>query len=98
MTDPAPSSAGLKYDQDKPRTDLLPTEPLIDIAKVLAFGAKKYTENSWQKVETKRYYGAALRHLFAWKQGEVNDPESGLPHLAHAACCLLFMQWQEGHK
>lgn len=31
------------------------------------------------------------RHLWAYRRGEVSDPESGLPHLAHAMCCLMFM-------
>jgi len=32
-----------------------------------------------------------LRHLTAWWAGEDLDPESGLHHLAHAACCLMFL-------
>ena len=49
----------------------------------------------WQKVEDghRRYFDAALRHLTAWQTGEQVDAESGLPHLAHAICCLLFMAW-----
>ena len=35
--------------------------------------------------------GATIRHLTAWRSGERLDPESGLPHLAHAACSVLFM-------
>jgi hypothetical protein len=31
------------------------------------------------------------RHLWAWKEGEQNDPESGKNHLAHALCCLMFL-------
>ena len=27
--------------------------------------------------------------------GEQLDPESKLPHLAHAVCCLLFILWFE---
>jgi hypothetical protein len=25
--------------------------------------------------------------------GAKADPESGLPHLAHAVCCVLFLLW-----
>jgi hypothetical protein len=38
-----------------------------------------------------RYFDAAQRHLWAWWEGEARDPESGLPHLAHAVACLLFV-------
>ena len=31
------------------------------------------------------------RHIFAWWGGEDKDPETGFSHLAHAACCLLFL-------
>jgi hypothetical protein len=34
-----------------------------------------------------------MRHVHAWRAGETKDPESGLHHLAHAGCCLLFMLW-----
>lgn len=84
---------GMKYDKDKPRWDLLPFKGLAGVVDVLTHGAKKYTPENWRKVEgwEWRYLGAALRHLSAWKGGEKIDPESGLPHLAHAVCCLLFM-------
>lgn len=59
---------------------------------MLQHGAAKYGENNWQKVEPRsRYIAAALRHLNAHQQGERNDPETGLSHLAHATCCLLFL-------
>jgi hypothetical protein len=38
-----------------------------------------------------RYYGAALRHLNKWNSGVDVDDESGLPHLAHAGCCIAFL-------
>ena len=42
-------------------------------------------------VSADRYVKAAFRHLIAYSQGEVNDKESGLPHLAHLGCCVLFL-------
>ena len=47
-------------------------------------------ENNWALVEPERYDDAALRHIQAYLSGEVSDPESGKPHLAHALCCLMF--------
>ena len=63
------------------------------VVDVLGFGARKYAPDNWRTVPDARgrYFDAALRHLIAWQQGEQIDPESGLPHLAHAACCVLFL-------
>lgn len=85
--------AGRKFDGDKLRFSLIPPQPLSDVNKVLEFGAKKYGANNWQKVDNaqERYFNAAMRHLLAWQSGELLDDESGLPHLAHAQCCLMFM-------
>lgn len=86
------STAFVKHDAEKVRLELLPFAALEEIAKVLAFGAKKYNENNWIKCESNtRYLGAALRHLFAWGRGEDKDKETGLSHLAHAGACVVFM-------
>jgi hypothetical protein len=71
------------------------------VVAVLSFGSTKYTPNGWQREEdgaADRYYAAVLRHLVAWRRGEATDPESGLPHLAHAACGLLFLLWLGGER
>jgi len=87
-----PQLSGTKHDQEKPRTDLLPSAPLIEIAKVFTFGAKKYDAHNWRGgLQQSRLIGAALRHLLAYNDGEDLDPETGLPHLAHLGCCTLFM-------
>jgi hypothetical protein len=76
----------------KPRLDLVPTAAIEEIAAVLTFGAGKYGDNNWCRgARWGRYYAALLRHLFAWWRGENLDPETGLSHLAHAGCCLLFL-------
>lgn len=81
-----------KNDVGKPRVELIPPLALIEIGRVLEFGAKKYGANNWRNgMDWSRLQGAALRHLLAWFGGESKDAESDLSHLAHAACCLLFL-------
>jgi hypothetical protein len=82
-----------KHDFDKARMELLPLEAVSLIAEIMTYGADKYGDNNWQSLPngTQRYLGAALRHLAKYQDGEVYDRESGLPHMAHAACSLLFV-------
>jgi len=84
---------GAKFDQGKLRHDLVLPEFEDAIAEVLTFGAQKYAAHSWKQVPDykNRYYSALRRHLNAWRAGEKTDPESGLPHLAHAACNIYFL-------
>lgn len=84
---------GRKYDQDKPDYSLMPSHAEEEIVRVLTFGAKKYDRENWRKVPDakNRYYAAARRHIEAWRRGEELDKETGVTHLAHAACCLLFL-------
>lgn len=95
-------TGGTKFDSGKPRMELLSTIALVEIAKVLTFGAdvKKYGAHNWRKgLEWSRVLGAAMRHLTAFTSGEDKDPESGLSHLAHAACCLMFLlEYEKHHK
>ncbi len=85
-------STATKYDGDKVPVELLPSEALEEIAKVLAFGKKKYDAWNWAKgFKWTRLIGAAIRHLYAYQRGEDKDPESGLSHIAHAGCCILFL-------
>lgn len=86
---------GKKFDSGKPRWSLLPEGAVASIVDVLEAGAIKYAPNNWQLVPDgkTRYYDAAMRHIEAWRTGEMNDPETGLPHLAHAGCCLMFLGW-----
>lgn len=88
------TTGGVKHDGEKVRMDLLPAFALEEIAKVMTFGAKKYEAHNWKKgIAYSRLIGAALRHLLAWARGEELDPESGLTHLAHAGCCIVFLIW-----
>lgn len=84
---------GVKADIGKPRWSLLPLGAVRQIIEVLEYGVKKYSEDNWRAVPNahRRYYDAALRHLTAWWEGEPYDSESGLAHLAHAGCCIMFL-------
>ena len=83
---------GIKYDSAKPKMNLLPPKAIVEVAKVLTFGAEKYDAENWRKLDDlqNRYTAGALRHIFAHMDGEKLDPETGLSHMAHALCCLLF--------
>lgn len=96
---PSSLGQGKKLDSGKPRMDLLVPEADIEVARVLGFGASKYDENNWKKgISYSRLHGAVRRHLAAWSMGEDLDPESGLPHLAHARCGLDFLIWMSKHR
>ena len=91
---PVDSPKGLKYDGEKPRMDLLDSGYLEDVAKVLTFGAKKYSDHNWREgINYSRLIAASYRHLGAINRGEDTDPESGLPHTAHLGCCVQFLNW-----
>jgi hypothetical protein len=91
---------GKKFDQGKPRMELLSREAMVQIAQVLTFGAQKYDAHNWRGgIAWSRVLGAALRHLTAFIDGEDTDPESGISHLAHAGCCIMFLlEYEKTHK
>lgn len=87
MTDP------IKSDHGKPSlSPLLTIAPavLAAVAAVRVYGLRKYPNGTERQVSQPRYIDATLRHIAAHITGETTDPESGLPHLAHAACSLLL--------
>lgn len=83
--------SGIKYDQDKPDWSLLPLSVLEPTVMALTQGAVKYSRDNWKDVEVDRYVSAMLRHFTAYQSGEINDPESGLPHLSHCIANLTFL-------
>ena len=87
------TTGGRKFDGGKLEYGLLPPLALKSVVDVLTFGAQKYERDNWKHVpdSKRRYFDAAQRHMWAWKEGEVDDPESGRHHLAHALCCLMFL-------
>lgn len=92
-------SKGTKHDSGKDRWDLMPWDVLQDAVKVLTYGSKKYSPDNWKKVEPyrERYFAAVMRHLSAWRNGELVNDETGMSHIAHAITNLLFLAWKDKH-
>jgi hypothetical protein len=90
---------GIKYDQDKPRMDLLDPTFTEGVARVLTFGAKKYAADNWRGgIKYSRTIAAIHRHLAAIQRGEDVDPESGEPHIYHIGCNVQFLGWMMQNK
>lgn len=83
---------GKKFDNGKPPMELLSSIALVEMAKVMGKGKEKYGAQNWRSgLAWSRVVGAAFRHISAFNDGEDKDPETGLSHIAHAACCCMFL-------
>ena len=84
--------AALKYDDDKPRYDLIPPEPLDGIARLFGHGAKKYGDRNWEKgMKWSRIFAAMMRHAWKWFRGERYDNEDGQHHLLSVIWCAMVL-------
>lgn len=92
--------AAVKHDAEKPDMSLLSSIALIKTAEVMTFGKRKYSAHNWRGgFAWSRLLSAAMRHLVAYIGGENKDPETGLSHLAHCACCVMFLlEFEETHS
>lgn len=74
---------------------LVPTSAEFFLSLAFADGVKpgKYWPFNWrdQPVPVTTYYAAAKRHLDAYFDGEEIDPDSDVPHLAHAMACMAIL-------
>jgi len=76
--------------QLKPQLNLIPPSAQILESVVMALGAEKYGPFNWREsaVRASIYVAAAMRHLLAWADGQNEDKESGVSHLAHVRACM----------
>lgn len=90
----------IKLDDGKVDWTFLPFDALEEVVKVLEWAASgKYARESWRYLRDDPRKGtvdgralrSALRHIVADTNfNQPIDPETGLSHLAHAACQVLF--------
>ncbi len=78
---------------DKIPLHLFPTTAIIAGSLAILDGMLKYGRHNWRAagVRASIYCDAAHRHLNAWFEGEDEDPDSKLPHLAHAIACVAIL-------
>lgn len=83
-----------RFNEGKVQWSLVDFKSLEPMVKVLEYGAKKYARENWKKgLPTLEICESLLRHTFAFMSGEDNDPESGLPHIGHMQCNLMFLAY-----
>ena len=83
-------SQAKRFNRGKVDLSLLPTVACYEEAKVWMAGEKKYGRSNWKKLwgdnTTEVVMASLLRHAFAIINGEMFDPETGLPHAANIRC------------
>lgn len=93
--------AGDHKDAGKPRVELLPVYALMTVGEVMGYGSEKYkkpgrprqeSDGNWRMgIIYSKLIGSTLRHILKFMMREDIDPESGKPHLGHAAADLLML-------
>lgn len=78
---------------DKIPLHLWPTTATVLGAMALLDGGLKYGRNNYRAVGVRAsiYIDAANRHIMRYASGETLDPDSGLPHLAHALASIAIL-------
>lgn len=92
-------SEGKRYNEGKPRVDLIPGDALLSLGDVFAMGAEKYGERNWELgMKWTTVLASMLRHTYKFMIGQDRDEESGLLHTQHIAwnaLALLTYQLRE---
>jgi len=78
----------------KPSLSVLPGPVLYEIAAGLLEGACKYRRHNYREagIRASIYFDAAMRHLWAYWEGEDIDPDSGMHHISKTLACLMVMR------
>ena len=85
-------TGSLRYNKGKSQIHQVPYEAIEGIAKVMEYGEKKYGKYNWTKGNNLSVpFDSAMRHLWAFWNGENFDKESGENHLYHALANIAMI-------
>ncbi len=80
------AASGVKY---------LSADFIVEMARVLAFGAEKYGASNWKQAPRAEardiYLNALIRHVLAYAQGDQHCAKDGQYHLAQIAVNAMFL-------
>lgn len=83
---------GKRFNEGKPRTDLVTPRAFMEMVKVLTIGAEKYGDRNWEKgMKWSKIVSSLKRHLLAYEAGDDFDDETGLLHSAHIMTNAMFL-------
>ena len=86
----------LHYSTGKLGIGQIPEEILALVGLVYSYGEVKYDRDNWKNgTDWHEFYESTRRHMLSWWLHEDDDPESGLPHLAHAIWNLITLAYYE---
>lgn len=72
----------------------VPLPVLMELGLAMMEGARKYRRHNYRiaGIRASVYFDAAMRHLFAWWEGEDTDPDSGLSHIVKTIATLVVLR------
>ena len=88
---------GLRFNEGKPRYDLLPPEALDALADHFRKGSEKYAARNWERgMAWCKCFASLMRHGWAWMRGEDIDPETGSHHMIAVAwnAMAIYTYWK----
>lgn len=85
--------------QKEARFDLIPVDPLWQVAELYGKGAKKYAERNWERgYDWNLSYQAMMRHANQFWSGESVDGETKCHHLASVIFhAMALMEFEKTH-
>ena len=93
------NNTGMKWDLNKPRISLIPSDPLYEIAKVFTHEASKNAGHDFKaKIAASILVDEALRCLLKFNQGEDVDSESGNSNLSRALASIAMLVYNLEHN
>jgi hypothetical protein len=88
-----------RYNAGKPRYSLIDYASLESLVRVLEFGEAKYGRDNWKLGLSKEsVMDSLIRHIAKLNDGEELDSESNLPHIGHAMCNLMFLEYYKRNE